>query len=945
MERVVCIPQAKVRIVKVWDPVLKLACDMNVNNMLALENTRMIKTYVQIDDRVRPLAMIIKYWTKQRILNDAGKYLESFMHLFLTRNTAFGGTISSYTWICMILNFLQTRDPPIIPSLHKLPYRKSDDTTGTPSESEFADDIEKLRGFGKDNKESVGQLLFHFFRRYGHELDFEKHVISVREGRLLTREEKDWHLVGLKKEARNRLCVEEPFNTDRNLGNSADDFAWRGIHLEIRRAFDLLADAQQLDKACEQFEFPPEEKVTFKKPTSSKPVLQSAPSGRGGRGGFSHRGGRGNFNQKGNHNHGSGRRASSGASFGANRPPFLNSPPIPTVPGQEYFQIPPRGLNEQLHDQLVQHYLSLEMQSNSLRAQLRAQQAQQVQAAQMHAHALQAQAQAQAHGRGQNSMNGSPQKSPYINGHSSPRLSEVGVQASPLPQQFIYQYPGFYDPSQGHVTVPQDGPRTNPSSPSLNHSVLRRTVHRSSNASDTGSIRSQSQPPRVVPQQNLLPGYAPIPQYFEPSSFAGYPIARSTPEVPASQPASEAPYSPLTAYTETAISSDHSSPKEYVGYYVAEEPQGRPQPQDYVVPQIPSYNELVQRRRRVSSEITQPLLNTALRRVSRSPSPLGGHMRSYSTGVTAPVTNLPHRKDRNDSTLPPLDSGPVIVNGSFPTPPRESRNRSETINAYPSLDPANTTALGIYVNSGDHYQMTSPENRQQLVHEELQRQEAPTLSRSGMANGTLKDASPAEVNVLARVPSAGKNPFPTLPEGWMQYDATNGEKKIHLDDVSPTAVSVPQWQPVQYTNGLPPLDTLNSPRAPPHEIKSAGLPLLSPVFETRTPSPTANRQLDSNKLVNGAKSQSKENHQQHRRASHTPGQTIGKENVRGNQQKNSIHHNEKGSKANGGPNNNNAGNAQNGTKRRNKKGKGAKGGEFKTTGEPLPANAAERKGG
>lgn len=73
MERVVCIPAAKVRIVKVWDPELQLSCDINVNNVAAIENTRMIKTYIQLDDRVRPLAMIIKYWTKRRILNDAGK--------------------------------------------------------------------------------------------------------------------------------------------------------------------------------------------------------------------------------------------------------------------------------------------------------------------------------------------------------------------------------------------------------------------------------------------------------------------------------------------------------------------------------------------------------------------------------------------------------------------------------------------------------------------------------------------------------------------------------------------------------------------------------------------------------------------------------------------------------------------------------------------------------
>ena len=74
MERVVCVPQAKVPIVKIWDPELQLACDVNVNNTLALENTRMIKTYVEVDERVRPLAMIIKHWTKQRILNDAGEF-------------------------------------------------------------------------------------------------------------------------------------------------------------------------------------------------------------------------------------------------------------------------------------------------------------------------------------------------------------------------------------------------------------------------------------------------------------------------------------------------------------------------------------------------------------------------------------------------------------------------------------------------------------------------------------------------------------------------------------------------------------------------------------------------------------------------------------------------------------------------------------------------------
>ena len=73
MTNVICVSTAKVPIVKMFDPELRLACDMNVNNTLALENTRMIKTYVEIDTRVRPLAMIIKHWAKKRIVNDAGK--------------------------------------------------------------------------------------------------------------------------------------------------------------------------------------------------------------------------------------------------------------------------------------------------------------------------------------------------------------------------------------------------------------------------------------------------------------------------------------------------------------------------------------------------------------------------------------------------------------------------------------------------------------------------------------------------------------------------------------------------------------------------------------------------------------------------------------------------------------------------------------------------------
>lgn len=853
----------------------------------------------------------------------------------------------------MILNFLQTRNPPILPSLHNHPCRAVDKTTKKRSQSEFADDLDALKGFGAKNTESWGQLLFHFFRHYGHEVDYEKSVVSVRQGRLLTRVEKNWHRAGLQKEARNRLCVEEPFNTDRNLGNSADEFAWRGIHLEIRRAFDFLADGQQLGAACEQFEFPPmpppEERPRPPKPTAPKVTLApSIPNNRNNRNQGTHRGGRGGMSNK--SGGGYGRRASSGASF--NRPPFLNSPPIGVMAGQQDYGFPP-GLNDRLHDQLIQQYQMLEIQSNSLRQQLvaqqRAQQAHQAQAAHMHAQALaqaqaaqaHAQAQAQAqHSRGPSSSNASPQKSPYVNGHSSPRLAEASMQSN-MPQGFLYHYPAFYDPSQNSISA--DVPRTNPSSPSLPHSTPgpRRQPHRASNASETGAMRSQSQPARGMPQHAVIAGYPPMPQFFDPALVAGYPIARSTPEVPGSQATADANYSPGTNYSEAAPSPENNVPQEYVGYYVDEQATPRSL-REYTVSQIPSFNELAQRRRRVSSEITQPLLNTALRRVSRSPSPLGGHVRSYSTNVALPQgTTAESRKDRTDSARPPVDSGPVIVNGSFPQQLPESRPRSDTIDSFVSAD---TTSSSTLYTEQDPYRTAGHDQRQRVVFEEMQRQRADGGYGAPFANGSMNGTSPVDMNGLTKVPSGGQQYYPMLPEAWVNYDLGNGRRKNQTEDISPTKTQPSQWRNAPYNNGLASLDTLNAPRAPPQEIKSATLPLLSPVFETRTPSPTANRQMEGAKGANGVKTHSKEHTPQSRRASHSAAQTSNSKDIKQQQAKSGSQSNDK-NKSNS--NNANSPNAWQHTAQRNKRKskKGNKSNDAKASGEPLPANVTDRKGG
>ncbi|KAG0294520.1 hypothetical protein BGZ98_001743 [Dissophora globulifera] len=238
MQKVFCVPRAKVPIVKLWDPELHLSCDMNINTPLGLLNTKMIKTYVAIDPRVRPFAMIIKHWARRRVLNDAAN----------------GGTISTYTWICIVINFLQMRSPPILPKLHKMPHTLSEDNQAiNGNNTSFCQDLAELEGFGLPNKETLGGLLYAFFRRFAIEFDYDHHVISVREGCYLTKEFKGWHLPGKQYKL---FCVEEPFDTSRNLGNSSDMASSKGLKEEFKRALEILYNKVSLNECCEQFVFP-----------------------------------------------------------------------------------------------------------------------------------------------------------------------------------------------------------------------------------------------------------------------------------------------------------------------------------------------------------------------------------------------------------------------------------------------------------------------------------------------------------------------------------------------------------------------------------------------------------------------------------------------------------------------------------------------------------------
>ncbi|KAJ1740010.1 hypothetical protein LPJ68_004175 [Coemansia sp. RSA 1086] len=233
-----CVPRARVPIVKAWDPELRIAADINVNNTIALHNTRMLQTFVAIDGRVRPFVMAVKHWTKCRDLNDA----------------AFGGTLSSYAWATLAIHFLQTRQPPIVPVLHPpAPSLRADKCmSASPVDLTFDDDITRLRDFGRQNTESLGYLLYAFFRTYAFEFDYRHQVVSLRNGCYLSKAEKGWD----HGRPSRIFCIEEPFSTWLNLAHSANETAVEGIRQEFQRAFCILRDGGSYDNVCEVYQRP-----------------------------------------------------------------------------------------------------------------------------------------------------------------------------------------------------------------------------------------------------------------------------------------------------------------------------------------------------------------------------------------------------------------------------------------------------------------------------------------------------------------------------------------------------------------------------------------------------------------------------------------------------------------------------------------------------------------
>ncbi|KAF5391962.1 hypothetical protein D9757_003284 [Collybiopsis confluens] len=232
------LPHARIPIVKLsLDPSpglpLGIACDIGFENRLALENTRLLMCYAMIDPtRVRTMVLFLKVWSKRRKINSPYK-----------------GTLSSYGYVLLVIYFLvHVKNPPVLPNLQQMPplrpISKKETHLGGYN-TWFFDDIDLLRQrWHSDNTETVAELLIDFFRYYSRDFPYNSGVASIRAG-ILKKEAKGWQSDSTPgryyNDERNRLCVEDPFETDYNVARCVTKDGLYTIRGEFMRASRVLS--------------------------------------------------------------------------------------------------------------------------------------------------------------------------------------------------------------------------------------------------------------------------------------------------------------------------------------------------------------------------------------------------------------------------------------------------------------------------------------------------------------------------------------------------------------------------------------------------------------------------------------------------------------------------------------------------------------------------------
>lgn len=164
--RVQTVPCARRPVVKFCHRPSGLHGDVSLSNRLALYNSRFLNLCSEMDGRVRPLVYTIRCWAQHNGLSGGGPLL------------------NNYALTLLVIYFLQTRDPPVLPTVAQLTQRSGEgeqvEVDGW--DCSFPKDASQLEP--STNVEPLSSLLAQFFSCVS-SWDLSGSLLSLREGQAL----------------------------------------------------------------------------------------------------------------------------------------------------------------------------------------------------------------------------------------------------------------------------------------------------------------------------------------------------------------------------------------------------------------------------------------------------------------------------------------------------------------------------------------------------------------------------------------------------------------------------------------------------------------------------------------------------------------------------------------------------------------------------------------
>ena len=267
---ILALPKARVPIVKfeATGAGYSFENDIGVNNLLALENSALIKAYMSCDLRARQLTYLIKHWAKQRKINDP-----------------FRGTLSSYAYVLMTIHYLQQLSPPVLPCLqsYNSPNRPVKIVSG------YDCHFSPVGAWVSHNRCTLSQLWSGWLFYYAHAFGYTDDVISIRVGGVLPKrakvghiayttvrrryhracgvetadsplcsvrsvwlQEKEWASSG--KRDRHLLSIEDPFEVSHDVGRVCDATALYEIRGECIRGIRMMNEGKAMKELFAKYE-------------------------------------------------------------------------------------------------------------------------------------------------------------------------------------------------------------------------------------------------------------------------------------------------------------------------------------------------------------------------------------------------------------------------------------------------------------------------------------------------------------------------------------------------------------------------------------------------------------------------------------------------------------------------------------------------------------------